>query len=89
MTALYPAVEPAPAARPARPRSGGWLWTVPSVRWAAAALALFLTGLAAQLLGAPQAVVWTLYLACYVSVAGNPRGSACGPYATAHSTSTC
>ncbi|ABK73642.1 cobalt-translocating P-type ATPase CtpD [Mycolicibacterium smegmatis] len=66
MTALYPAVEPAPAARPARPRSGGWLWTVPSVRWAAAALALFLTGLAAQLLGAPQAVVWTLYLACYV-----------------------
>ncbi|WP_017583325.1 heavy metal translocating P-type ATPase [Nocardiopsis valliformis] len=37
------------------------------VRWAAAALALFLVGGAAQLLGAPAWVWWTLYLACYAT----------------------
>src|SRR6185437_4933625 len=43
------------------------LWSVVSVRWAAVALALFLTGLIAQLNGAPQTVWWTLYLACYLA----------------------
>nr|WP_286085565.1 heavy metal translocating P-type ATPase [Mycolicibacterium porcinum] len=43
----------------------GWLWSVISVRWAAAALVLFLAGLAAQLSGAPEPVWWTLYLTCY------------------------
>ncbi|OBK22244.1 cadmium-translocating P-type ATPase [Mycobacterium asiaticum] len=43
------------------------LWSVMSVRWAALALALFLSGLAAQLNGAPQALWWTLYLACYLA----------------------
>ena len=33
----------------------------------AVALALFLTGLVAQLNGAPQTVWWTLYLACYLA----------------------
>lgn len=42
-------------------------WSVPSVRWAASALTLFLAGLAAQLNGAPTAVWWTLYLACYLA----------------------
>lgn len=54
--------------RIARPLS--WraaLWSVVSVRWAAAALALFLTGLAAQLNGAPEIVWWTMYLACYLT----------------------
>ncbi|GAA1103029.1 heavy metal translocating P-type ATPase [Nocardiopsis metallicus] len=37
------------------------------VRWAAAALALFLVGWAAQILGAPAWVWWTLYLTCYVT----------------------
>ncbi|WP_017586047.1 heavy metal translocating P-type ATPase [Nocardiopsis ganjiahuensis] len=37
------------------------------VRWAAAALVLFLAGWAAQLLGAPAWVWWTLYLACYAT----------------------
>lgn len=37
------------------------------VRWAAAALALFLVGWAAQILGAPAWVWWTLYLACYAT----------------------
>ena len=54
--------------RIARPLS--WraaLWSVVSVRWAAVALALFLTGLVGQLNGAPQTVWWTLYLACYLA----------------------
>src|SRR5271170_5264343 len=43
------------------------LWSVVSARWAAAALALFLSGLAAQFNGAPETVWWTLYLACYLT----------------------
>ncbi len=43
------------------------LWSVVSARWAAAALALFLSGLAAQFNGAPDTVWWTLYLACYLT----------------------
>ncbi|RFZ05217.1 heavy metal translocating P-type ATPase [Mycobacterium marinum] len=43
------------------------LWSVMSVRWAGFALALFLTGLVAQLNGAAQPVWWTLYLACYLA----------------------
>lgn len=52
------------------PRPLSWraaLWSVMSVRWAAAALALFLAGLAAQCNGAPQTVWWTLYLSCYLA----------------------
>jgi len=40
-------------------------WSLPEVRWAAGALALFVLGGLAQLSGAPAAVHWTLYLACY------------------------
>lgn len=43
------------------------LWSVASMRWAVAALCLFLAGLAAQLLDAPSALWWTLYIACYVT----------------------
>ncbi|OBH49435.1 cadmium-translocating P-type ATPase [Mycobacterium mantenii] len=43
------------------------MWSVASVRWAAVALALFLTGLTADLFGGPQWLRWTLYLACYVT----------------------
>nr|WP_276032445.1 heavy metal translocating P-type ATPase [Mycolicibacterium porcinum] len=50
----------------------GWLWSVISVRWAAAALVLFLAGLAAQLSGAPEPVWWTLYLACYAAGGWEP-----------------
>lgn len=49
--------------RPAR-RSA---WSLPSVRWAAAALALFLLGLVLHMLGAPDFVWWTVYLACYAA----------------------
>lgn len=37
------------------------------MRWAAVALALFLAGLGARLLGAPAAVWWSLFLACYAA----------------------
>lgn len=53
------------SARPSNWRAA--LWSVISVRWAAAALGLFLAGLTAELGGAPEAVWWTLYLACYVT----------------------
>ncbi len=43
------------------------MWTLPSVRWATLALALFVAGVAAQLVGAPEFVWWTAYLTCYVA----------------------
>lgn len=71
MTAV--ATERVIARRPAgRPGSRRWLWSVPSVRWAVAALVLFLAGLAAQLAGAPEPVWWTLYLACYLTGGWGP-----------------
>jgi cation-transporting P-type ATPase D len=54
-------------------RSG--LWAVPSVRWAAGALALFLAGLVAQAAGAPEGVWWALYLACYAAGGWEPAWS--------------
>ena len=48
------------------------LFALPEMRWAAAALALFLVGLAAQQLGAPSWLWSTLYLACYVSGGWEP-----------------
>src|SRR4051812_25199497 len=50
-----------------RPLGITGLWSVPSVRWAVVALSLFLFGLAAQLLDAPSALWWSLYLACYAT----------------------
>ena len=43
------------------------LFALTQMRWAAAALVLFLAGLAAQLLGGPAWMWWVLYLACYVT----------------------
>ena len=48
------------------------LWSVASVRWAVVATGLFLVGLAAQLLDAPSAIWWTLYLACYITGGWSP-----------------
>jgi cation-transporting P-type ATPase D len=56
---------PSTIARPLSWRAA--LWSVVSVRWAAVALALFLAGLTVQVSGAPEAVWWTLYLACYLA----------------------
>ncbi|WP_282772303.1 heavy metal translocating P-type ATPase [Saccharomonospora viridis] len=48
------------------------LLALPEVRWAAAALVLFLAGLAVQLLGGPSWFWWALYLACYVTGGWEP-----------------
>jgi heavy metal translocating P-type ATPase len=48
------------------------LFALPEMRWAAAALALFLLGLAAQQLGAPTWLWWALYLACYITGGWEP-----------------
>lgn len=69
------ALAPTPARSRPTPAPGGslgWLWSVASVRWAAAALVLFLAGLAAQLAGAPEPVWWALYLACYATGGWEP-----------------
>lgn len=42
-------------------------WSLPSVRWAGVSLLFFVLGLAAQLLGTPEIVWWSLYLACYAA----------------------
>ncbi|WTZ54546.1 heavy metal translocating P-type ATPase [Nocardia sp. NBC_01388] len=48
------------------------LFALPEMRWAAAALALFLVGLTAQASGAPSLLWWGLYLACYVTGGWEP-----------------
>jgi heavy metal translocating P-type ATPase len=45
------------------------------VRWAALALVLFLIGALLQAIGAPAAVWWTLYLACYASGGWGPAAA--------------
>jgi heavy metal translocating P-type ATPase len=51
---------------PVAPTRRGW-FALPEMRWAAAATALFLLGLAVQLLGGPAWSWWALYLACYAT----------------------
>jgi cation-transporting P-type ATPase D len=66
-------VQPTRSGEAAARRLGvSGLWSVASVRWAVAALCLFLVGLAAHLLGAPSAIWWTLYLACYLTGGWSP-----------------
>jgi cation-transporting P-type ATPase D len=65
-------VQPTRRGQAARQLGVAGLWSVPSVRWAVVALCLFLIGLAAQLLGAPSAIWWTLYLACYLTGGWSP-----------------
>jgi heavy metal translocating P-type ATPase len=48
------------------------LFALPEMRWAAVALALFLAGLAAQLLGGAAWLWWALYLACYATGGWEP-----------------
>lgn len=45
---------------------------LPEVRWAAAALALFLTGWALQIAGAPSWTWWAAYLTCYAAGGWEP-----------------
>nr|WP_269467513.1 heavy metal translocating P-type ATPase [Amycolatopsis albispora] len=48
------------------------MWSLPEVRWAAAATALFALGLTAQLTGGPAWLWWALYLACYATGGWEP-----------------
>ena len=56
---------------PARTRRAG-TWSLPEVRWAALATALFAAGLIALLAHAPMTVTWTLFLACYAAGGWEP-----------------
>ncbi|MFD0476144.1 HAD-IC family P-type ATPase [Nonomuraea thailandensis] len=63
---------------PAAPPSRAVTWwrtgagSLPEVRWALAATALFAAGGIAQLAGAPPWLWWTLYLACYAAGGWEP-----------------
>ncbi|WP_372455352.1 heavy metal translocating P-type ATPase [Nonomuraea ceibae] len=65
------AAAPAPGHRRATPWSAG-MWTLPEVRWAAVAVALFAAGGLCQLAGAPPWLWWTLYLTCYAAGGWEP-----------------
>lgn len=56
------------AARPGGPGA----WSLPEVRWAAAATALFAGGLAAWLAHGPAWLWWALFLACYAAGGWEP-----------------
>lgn len=68
-TPTRPATTATPADVPLRRTR---LFALSEMRWAAAALALFLIGLLAQLAGAPAWLWWTLYLACYATGGWEP-----------------
>nr|WP_272955986.1 heavy metal translocating P-type ATPase [Actinopolymorpha rutila] len=61
-------------ARPVRQTSRWWhgTWSLPEVRWAVIATALFAVGGSCQLAGAPAWLWWTLYLACYAAGGWEP-----------------
>nr|WP_185079352.1 heavy metal translocating P-type ATPase [Nonomuraea jabiensis] len=48
------------------------MWSLPEVRWAVLALALFAVGGISQLAGAPSWLWWGLYLACYAAGGWEP-----------------
>jgi heavy metal translocating P-type ATPase len=70
MSSLLTASPPAAPVRAGRRR--GALWSVPEVRWAAAATLLFLAGLVTHWAGAPEWLWWALYLACYAAGGWEP-----------------
>ncbi|NEW49119.1 heavy metal translocating P-type ATPase [Nocardia cyriacigeorgica] len=63
-----PQIAPAPRRRSIR----ATVWTLPEVRWAAAATALFVAGAAAQWTGAPEWLHWLLFVACYLAGGWEP-----------------
>jgi heavy metal translocating P-type ATPase len=60
-----------PGTERARARRSG-AWSLPQVRWAAAATALFAVGLIAHFTAAPAAVGWTFFLASYAAGGWEP-----------------
>lgn len=71
MATVTQVVPPATAGVAVSRSRRGWL-ELSEMRWAAAALALFLAGLAMQLSGGPTWAWWSLYLACYVTGGWEP-----------------
>jgi heavy metal translocating P-type ATPase len=71
MATVTQIARPAMTGATLAPARRGW-FSLPEMRWAAAALALFLTGLVMQLAGGPAWAWWTLYLACYVTGGWGP-----------------
>ncbi|MUL64487.1 cadmium-translocating P-type ATPase [Mycobacterium sp. CBMA 234] len=71
MTTVTQAVQPAQAGAVAVRSRRSW-FSLPEMRWAAAALALFFVGLTVQLAGGPAWTWWALYLACYVTGGWEP-----------------
>ncbi|MBU9766481.1 heavy metal translocating P-type ATPase [Mycobacterium sp. TNTM28] len=61
---------------------GSWVWSLDSVRWAAAAVVLMLCGVVTHLADAPAPLWWTLYLSCYA--AGGWQSAASGVQALRH-----
>ncbi len=56
----------------ARTGRGGSFLSLPEVRWAVLALLAFLIGVAGRLAGAPGAVAWVLFAACYLAGGWEP-----------------
>jgi heavy metal translocating P-type ATPase len=69
---LETSAAPAAALAPASASRRAGLRSLPEVRWAALATALFAAGLAASLVHAPGIVAWALFLACYVAGGWEP-----------------
>ena len=69
-----PRADVVAAAAPARSRAVrlGGVSTLPEMRWAGLALALFVVGGVVQLAGGPAWSWWALYLACYASGGWEP-----------------
>ena len=63
-TAPVAELAPVPAAAPPRARRSG-TWSLPEVRWAAVATALFLVGLVVHFAPAPAWPAWVFFLASY------------------------
>jgi cation-transporting P-type ATPase J len=63
---------PAAAEAPVTASRRGGLRSLPEVRWAALATALFAAGLIAGLAAGPPAFAWALFLACYASGGWEP-----------------
>ncbi|SUA41365.1 heavy metal translocating P-type ATPase [Nocardia africana] len=61
-----------PAALTAIPARRTRLFTLPEIRWAAAALLLFAVGSVARILHTPPEAWWSLYLACYLTGGWEP-----------------
>src|SRR5882757_5105833 len=65
---MQPTAPLAVAPRPSR----AVVWSLPEVRWAAAATTLFGFGLIVHFTGGPTLLAWALFAACYVTGGWEP-----------------